>query len=147
MGKPQRRKKMHFGDTHLQRRWRTRNRNRDLDLIDEDLQTKSEQLIHQNVDLEKPGFAQFYCIHCAKYFIDDHSIQAHYKTKVHKRRMKALELEPYTIEESERAAGHGSFKQPLRRKIETQPSKEEFASGKRVTLEVVSSKEENAMES
>lgn len=33
MGKPQRRKKMHFGDTHLQRRWRTRNRNRDLDLV------------------------------------------------------------------------------------------------------------------
>lgn len=33
MGKPQRRKKMHFGDTHLQRRWRTRNRHRDLDLV------------------------------------------------------------------------------------------------------------------
>lgn len=167
MGKPQRRKKMHWGDTHLQRRWRTRSRNRDLDLvsnnsdsgkqkhlnltltnytprfqIDEDLKTKSEELINQNVDLEKPGFAQFYCIHCAKYFIDDHSIQAHYRTKVHKRRMKALELEPYSIEESERAAGHGEFKKAIKRKIETQPSKEEFASGKRVKLEVMPEKQE-----
>lgn len=114
--------------------------------IDDDLKTKSEELINQNVDLEKPGFAQFYCIHCAKYFVDDHSIQAHYKTKVHKRRMKALELEPYTIEESERAAGHGTYSKPIKRKIETQPSKEEFASGKRMKLEVVSEKEEAKME-
>lgn len=92
--------------------------------------------------MEKPGFAQFYCIHCAKYFIDDRSIQAHYRTKVHKRRMKALELEPYSIEESERAAGHGSFKKPIKRKIETQPSREEFASGKRVKLEEVVAEEE-----
>lgn len=33
MGKPQRRRKVHFGDTHLQRRWRTRNRKRDLDMV------------------------------------------------------------------------------------------------------------------
>lgn len=33
MGKPQRRKKMHYGDTHLQRRWRTRNRQKDLDEV------------------------------------------------------------------------------------------------------------------
>lgn len=34
--------------------------------------------------------------------------------------MKALETEPYTIEESERAAGLGSFVAPKKRKIETQ---------------------------
>lgn len=33
MGKPQRRKKVHFGDTHLARRWRTRSRKRDLDQV------------------------------------------------------------------------------------------------------------------
>lgn len=33
MGKPQRRRKVHFGDTHLARRWRVRNRKRDLDLV------------------------------------------------------------------------------------------------------------------
>lgn len=35
MGKPQRRRKVHFGDTHLQRRWRTRSRKRDLDQVTE----------------------------------------------------------------------------------------------------------------
>ena len=33
--------------------------------------------------------------------------------------MKALELEPYTIQESERAAGKGSYITPQKRKIET----------------------------
>lgn len=55
-----------------------------------------------------------------RYFIDEHSLTHHYRTKVHKRRLKALELEPYTIEESERAAGlGGNYKAPEKRKIET----------------------------
>lgn len=33
--------------------------------------------------------------------------------------MKALELEPYSIEDSERAAGKGSYITPQKRKIET----------------------------
>ncbi|KAM7350823.1 zinc finger protein 593 homolog isoform 1-T2 [Cochliomyia hominivorax] len=137
MGMVQKRKKMHSGDTHLQRRWRVRNRTRDLDLIDEDLRTQSAQLINQPVDLDKPGFAQFYCVHCAKYFIDDTAMQAHFRTKVHKRRLKALETEPYTIEESERAAGHGSYQKPKKRIMETQPSKEEVKAGKRIKVEEV----------
>lgn len=40
MGKPQRRRKVHYGDTHLQRRWRTRNRSRDLDLVSDIAETK-----------------------------------------------------------------------------------------------------------
>lgn len=137
MGMVQKRKKMHYGDTHLQRRWRVRNRRRDLDQIDDDLQTRSGELINQNVDLDKPGFAQFYCVHCAKYFIDDTAMQAHFRTKVHKRRLKALELEPYSIEESERAAGRGSFQKAKKRVMETQPTKEEVIAGKRIKVEVV----------
>jgi bud site selection protein 20 len=34
--------------------------------------------------------------------------------------LKALELEPYSIEESERAAGQGNFIQAKRRRLETQ---------------------------
>lgn len=106
--------------------------------IDDDLKTKGDELLNQEVDLEKPGFAQFYCIHCAKYFIDDHSMQSHFRTKVHKRRMKALELEPYSLEEAERAAGQGSYIKPEKRIIETQPSKAELAKGKKVKVEKVS---------
>lgn len=145
MGMVQKRKKMHYGDTHLQRRWRVRNRRRDLDQIDDDLQTRSAQLINQNVDLEKPGFAQFYCVHCAKYFIDDRSMQAHFRTKVHKRRLKALETEPYSIEESERAAGRGSFQKAKKRLMETQPTKEEVIAGKRIKVEVVPEQAEQSI--
>lgn len=72
------------------------------------------------MDFDKPGSAQHYCVHCARYFINETALNDHFKTKVHKRRLKALELEPYSIEESERAAGHGSWKAPVKRKIETQ---------------------------
>ncbi|EDV47391.1 zinc finger protein 593 homolog [Drosophila erecta] len=137
MGMVTKRKKMHYGDTHLQRRWRVRNRRRDLDQIDDDLRTRSGELINQNVDLDKPGFAQFYCVHCAKYFIDDTAMQAHFRTKVHKRRLKALEIEPYSIEEAERAAGRGSFVKPKKRSMETQPSKEDVVAGKRIRVEEV----------
>ncbi|KAI5632342.1 zinc-finger double-stranded RNA-binding domain-containing protein [Phthorimaea operculella] len=121
---PTKRRKYHSGDTHLARRWRVRNRKKDLDQIDEDLKDeKAEKLLNQDVDLDLPGAAQHYCLHCARYFINDQSLQEHFKTKVHKRRLKALELEPYTIEESERAAGLGSFKPASKRKIETQNTK------------------------
>ncbi|XP_028040033.1 zinc finger protein 593 homolog [Bombyx mandarina] len=115
------RKKYHCGDTHLKKRWRVRNRKKDLDEIDQDLKEENaEKLLNQKVDLDLPGAAQHYCLHCARYFIDEQALNDHFKTKVHKRRLKALELEPYTIEESERAAGHGSFKKATKRKIVSQ---------------------------
>lgn len=43
----------------------------------------------------------------------------HFRTKVHKRRLKALELTPYSIAESERAAGHGNWVDAEKRKIQT----------------------------
>lgn len=57
--------------------------------------------------------------------------------------MKALELEPYSIEESERAAGAGSFVAPKKRALETQPSKEDLVSGKKkVKCEIVVEEED-----
>ena len=43
----------------------------------------------------------------------------HVKGKPHKRRLHALKTEPYTIEESERAAGMGSYRAPQKRKMQT----------------------------
>lgn len=49
--------------------------------------------------------------------------------------MKALQDEPYTEKEADIAAGRGSYKEkPAKRKMETQPSKEEYAQGKRVKI-------------
>lgn len=143
---PYARKKMHSGDTHLRRRWRLRSRKKDLDEINQDLQQNSDQLLNQEVDLEKPGFAQFYCIHCATYYINKRALQDHFRTKVHKRRLKALEVEPYTVEDSLRAGGQGSFVQPQKRKMETQPSKQDYAEGKRVKVDVVIEEEKPAKE-
>ncbi|PSN46092.1 Zinc finger protein 593 [Blattella germanica] len=93
--------------------------------IDDDLKDENaKKLLNQEIDLDKPGNAQFYCLHCARYFITDQALQEHFRTKVHKRRLKALELEPYSIEESERAAGFGSFQTAKKRKMETQTSHE-----------------------
>ncbi|GJQ83092.1 hypothetical protein Trydic_g20103 [Trypoxylus dichotomus] len=99
------RKKYHEGDTHLKKKWRTKRRTKDLDQVDEDIKPENiKSLINQDGDFDKPGNAQFYCVHCARYFIDSQALQDHFRTKVHKRRLKALEVEPYTIEDSERAA-------------------------------------------
>ena len=54
-----------------------------------------------------------------KHFIDTTAFNDHIKSKPHKRRLKALETEPYTIEESEKAAGMGSYTNPRKRKMET----------------------------
>ncbi|XP_070166202.1 zinc finger protein 593 homolog [Polyergus mexicanus] len=116
---PYKRKKCHRGDMHLKKGWRTKRRTKDLDEIDEDLKGNAKKLLNQEVDFDKPGAAQHYCIHCARYFINETALRTHFTTKVHKRRLKALELEPYSIEESEKAASKGNYITPQKRKIET----------------------------
>ncbi|CAG9801656.1 unnamed protein product [Chironomus riparius] len=142
---PYARARHHDGHTRLRRRNRLRNKTKDLDQIDKDLKEGSDQLLNQEVDLDKPGFAQHYCLHCAKYYINQRALDDHFKTKVHKRRMKALENDPYTHEEAEKAAGHGSFdKTPAKRKMETQPSKDEYSCGKRVKVDYFTQEELNS---
>ncbi|XP_064104449.1 zinc finger protein 593-like [Macrobrachium nipponense] len=121
MGQPQR-KKRRGRCAYMQRRIRLRNRKRDLDQIDGDLKEENaSKLLHQEFDFDKPGGGQHYCLHCARYFITVEALHGHFRTKVHKRRLKALELEPHTIEESERAGGLGNYIPPKKRKMQTQP--------------------------
>jgi bud site selection protein 20 len=49
---------------------------------------------------------------CRRYFVDDHNLQHHFKGKDHKRRVKDLKTEAYTLEEAERAAGKGQYRPP-----------------------------------
>lgn len=117
---PYKRKKQHRGDIHLKKNWRTKRRTKDLDEIDQDLKEENvKQLLNQEVDYDKPGAAQYYCVHCARHFINETALNSHFTTKVHKRRLKALELEPYSIKESERAASKGNYIAPQKRKIGT----------------------------
>jgi bud site selection protein 20 len=111
------------------KRYKTKRRTRDLDLIYDDLQSKESivQLKNQELDETKPGMAQFYCIHCAKHFEDDHAIKSHYKSKVHKRRLKELKFKPYTPLESEAASGINlqKFLNSVERAKERQKQEEE----------------------
>ena len=65
-----------------------------------------EKLINQPVDEDKPGLGQFYCVQCAKYFVDQTSLDSHLRGKNHKKRLKVLQEKPFTQEEAEFAAGH-----------------------------------------
>ena len=100
MGHCQRRK----GNTAKHKQYgknrRTRNKTKDLDQIVEDLQP--EKLLK----IQNPGLGQFYCVFCARYFVNQKSLDDHFKTKEHKKRVKVVKTEkPYTIEESKMHAG------------------------------------------
>ena len=51
--------------------------------------------------------AQHGCLPCSRYFATPVALETHLTGKPHKRRCKILLEEPYTIEESRRAAGQG----------------------------------------
>lgn len=89
---------------------------RSVDQIFEDYHDSdtAQRLRHgQPVDVDKPGLGQFYCVECARYFVNAKALETHTRTKAHRRRVKLLNSEePYTIEESERAAGLRRDKPP-----------------------------------
>ncbi|KAF8961944.1 hypothetical protein BDZ97DRAFT_1759578 [Flammula alnicola] len=97
------------GETYSERPGRGYVRTRDLDQIQQiDLDPKNRAALEsQPIDFEVPGLAQHYCVECAKYYETDAALQSHWKSKVHKRRLRQLREPAYTIEESERAAGLG----------------------------------------
>ncbi len=74
---------------------------KDLDLIHEDLKPENKsKLENQNIDEDLPGLGQYYCIDCAKYFVNLQTLNDHLKTKTHKRQLKKLKEPIYTIQDS-----------------------------------------------
>ncbi|XP_005058485.1 PREDICTED: zinc finger protein 593 [Ficedula albicollis] len=59
-----------------------------------------------------------------RYFVDLNSMKEHFRSKVHKKRLKQLREAPYTQEEAERAAGMGSYIPPEKVEVQTQPLEE-----------------------
>lgn len=89
------------------KRYKTKRRTKDLDLIFEDLASKEkiQQLLNQPLDETKPGLGQHYCIHCAKYLETAIALKTHLKSKKHKRRVKELKGVPYSQEVADAATG------------------------------------------
>ena len=89
-------------------RLKTKNRKRDYDQLADDATDpkKAENLLNQEPDIEVPGDAQFYCIPCARYFVDNNSLTSHQKSKVHKKQVaKIVENNAFDHRESLAAAG------------------------------------------
>ncbi|XP_072277798.1 zinc finger protein 593 [Pyxicephalus adspersus] len=106
---------------NIAKTWKTKRRVKDIDQIHEDMRPENAgRLLKQEIDYDVPGNAQHYCLHCARYFVDLKTLKEHFKTKVHKRRLKQLREEPYTQEEAERAAGMGSYRPPKQIQVQTQ---------------------------
>ncbi|KAH8556039.1 hypothetical protein BGW37DRAFT_479582 [Umbelopsis sp. PMI_123] len=96
----------HRGIRDVSRKFRTRAYTKDLDQIHEDLKEGNyEKMKSQPIDADKTGLGQHYCVPCARYFPNDDTLQKHEKSKLHKRRVKKTQEEPYTQKEADAAAG------------------------------------------
>ena len=107
-GKAQRRKGNHAKNKEHGKSCKQKRYTRDIDQIvfTDMLPEETKKLLDQKCDEDKPGLGQFYCVTCARYFISSTAQSQHLKTKEHKKRFKqCTTVEPYTIEESLRAAG------------------------------------------
>ncbi|KAJ3180146.1 Bud site selection protein 20 [Gaertneriomyces sp. JEL0708] len=99
-----RRTKTHKGIRDVKRAKRTRARTKDLDQIHDDM-AQPEKFTSQPIDADLPGLGQHYCLQCARYFTESSALNDHYKTKLHKKRLKVLKEAPYTQKEAEAAVG------------------------------------------
>ncbi|GAA5878280.1 hypothetical protein JCM3774_001139 [Rhodotorula dairenensis] len=110
---------------------KTKRYRRDIDQIHDDLKDKGKQKFLEDLakkDIEDiPGMAEHTCVACARYFADATSLETHVRGKPHKRQLKKLEEEPYTIEESRRAAGLGVDKGEYGRRKEKEAAEAEAA--------------------
>ncbi|CAF2839374.1 unnamed protein product [Rotaria sp. Silwood2] len=105
--------KSHSGVDKKGKILKTKRKTKDLDEVQANMAAETaRELLNQPIDYDVPGAGQHYCLYCARYFIDDHNLQHHLKSKVHKRRAKDLKTEAYTLKEAERAAGKGQYQPP-----------------------------------
>ncbi|XP_043119266.1 zinc finger protein 593 [Puntigrus tetrazona] len=112
---------------NISKTWKTKRRTKDLDQIHADMiPANAVKLLKQEVDYDVTGCAQNYCLHCARYFVDLKTLKEHFRSKLHKKRLKKLREEPYTQAEAERAAGMGSYIPPKTVEVHTQQIEEDM---------------------
>lgn len=112
------------------KKYKTRRKKRDVDEVFEDLTSaeKIQRLKHQQYDEDKPGLGQYYCLQCSRYFQDNHSLAHHQKSKVHKRRVRDLRVNPYSTLEAEAASGLNleKFVAKVEKYKENEPARQEM---------------------
>ena len=108
MAGPQRRKANLAKNKQNNKACKTKRYIRDIDQIVEDLQPQNLLKIyqkHQKPQEELPGLGQYYCVFCARYFVEGNSLESHNKTKDHRKRVKESLIAPYTIKDSRAYGG------------------------------------------
>lgn len=85
----------------------TKRRARDIDQVQDDIKKVEDTGKNMTFELDEdlPGMGQFYCLQCARHFVDELTLRQHEQTKIHKRRLKDVAQEQYTHKEAELAAG------------------------------------------
>jgi len=105
-GRPQRRKANLAKNKQNNKACKTKHYKRDIDQVINDILPQNLiKLVHQKPQEELPGLGQYYCVFCARYFVESNSLESHNKTKDHKRRVKETSIEPYTIKDSLKYGG------------------------------------------
>ncbi|CAK9438570.1 uncharacterized protein LODBEIA_P27940 [Lodderomyces beijingensis] len=128
------------------KRYKTKRRTRDLDLIYDDLSTTESinKLKNQPLDEYKPGLGQYYCVECAKYFENQISLDRHQKSKIHKRRVKILKERPYTPLEAEAAGGVNMIK--FMESVEKYKQLEQFKAENKEEYEKVNNQKKDTLD-
>ena len=106
----QRRKRTNVKHKGFKKSRSTARRAKDLDQIQDEIKAASapETAKPLPIDPDLPGLGQFYCMACARYFMDSENLEKHNKSRPHKRRVKLTLEEKYTQEEADRGAGMGA---------------------------------------
>lgn len=88
-------------------RKKTRRHTRDLDQIHADVASKRHLQQYQETKAPEdlPGFGQWYCVECAKWFESEANQVKHVRGKPHKRRLRQLKEDPYSQKEADAAIG------------------------------------------
>jgi hypothetical protein len=110
MGQPKSKKKQASAKNKQYKKGHaTKNRRKDLDQIQDEIQLEaSGRLPRLEFDADLPGMGQFRCLECAKFFINENTLNEHKRSKFHKKQAKRV-LDPiYNQQDAERAAGMGS---------------------------------------
>ena len=82
-----------------------KNRGRDIDRIQDDMKKLEEGKDIGVVEADAPGGGLYYCVPCARHFINAVALAVHVRTKPHKRRVKIVAEPQYTQREADAGAG------------------------------------------
>eukprot|EP00923_Selenidium_pygospionis_P003533 GHVN01005572.1.p1 GENE.GHVN01005572.1~~GHVN01005572.1.p1 ORF type:complete len:117 (-),score=19.49 GHVN01005572.1:399-749(-) len=77
-----------------------KHRGRDIDQVHDDL----IKGIKVEEDPDLPGSGKFYCVSCARHFVDESALKSHLRRSKHKRMLKKALQTPYTQADAESAA-------------------------------------------